>query len=66
MKLRLDLALLAATAAFAGSGTVGRALAAEAKAAEGSLYPQSAAQRDNSPLAKALGSARYVLDDIGQ
>lgn len=31
---------------------------------EGSLYPASAV--DNSPLARALGPARYILDDIGQ
>lgn len=51
----------------AASVALGLPANAAEEPATGSLYPKSAtAAADTAPLARALGSARYILNDIGQ
>lgn len=64
MRARVKQALMAAAAIIAIDPSSLRAQDAETPA--GSLYPQSAEQRQTSPVASALGSARYILNDVGQ
>ena len=66
MRSRADLAMLAAALALAGPGAGASERPHVPAGQQGSLYPQTPAERGQGPLAEALGPARYILDDIGE